>query len=92
MWYLPLTIKATSPPPIAATAANPIVGRIAETVKPKTFLGEAIAVEMLRSKNDPKMIPKIATAKAASKGIRIFFIIKFSFINYLINAFNSSLL
>ena len=68
-------MKAIKPPPMTATAAKPIVGPIAEMVKPKPLVGEAIALEILKSKNDPKIIPIIATPKAINKGSLIFFII-----------------
>ena len=74
MWYLPFTIKAIKPPPISATALKPIVGPIADTVKPNPLFADAMALEMFKSKNDPKTIPKIATPQAISSGILIFFI------------------
>lgn len=67
-------MKAMNPPPITATPPKPMVGRIADTVKAKPLVGEAIALEMLRSKKEPRMIPMIAVPQATSKGILIFFI------------------
>ena len=63
-WYLPLIIKAIKPPLITATALKPIVGPIADTNKPNTLVDEAIALEICKSKNDPKTIPRTATPQA----------------------------
>ena len=75
IWYLPLIIKEIKPPPIAATAIKPIIGPIAEMVKPKPLFAEAIALDICKSKNEPNMIPIIATPKAIIKGILILFML-----------------
>ena len=67
-------MKAMKPPPIAATPAKPIVGRMADTAKANPFVGDAIAVEMLKSKSDPKTMPMTAIPHAMIKGILMFFI------------------
>ena len=56
-----------------------MVGQIAETVNANALVGEAIAVDICKSKNDPQMTPMMATPKAISKGNLIVFIIYTSF-------------
>ena len=68
-------MKAIKPPPIAETAAKPIVGPIADTVNAKPLFALAIELEIFKSKKDPKIIPNTAKAQAISKGILMFFIL-----------------
>ena len=87
IWYLPLTIKETNPPPIIATPIKPIIGPMADIVKPKPLDGEAIAVDNCKSKNEPKTIPITAVNKAAIKGILMFFILSTSYLFLIIIAY-----
>ena len=70
--------KAIKPPPQAATAEKPIVGPKADSNKPIVLVGEAIAWEICKSKNDPRITPKTVIPKTIVKGILILFINKTS--------------